>query len=321
VIDGVRRPWRDAMADALYGDDGLYVASGAPGRHFRTAAHASSLWASAIVELAQRVDAALDENAFTVVDVGAGGGELIGGLAGMAPPRWRLIGCDVAGRPEALPDRVEWLADCPDDVTGLVIACELLDVVPVEVVELTDAGLRTIEVTTDGVESIGAPPSRADREWIDTWWPIASVGDRAEAGRTRDELWWSLTSRLTGGAALLIDYAADPARDVTGTLCGFRDGRQVTPVPDGSCDLTAHVLIESLCRDGDVVTTQHDALRGLGVSGARPAYAGDPASYLSALSSAGDAGELLDPAGLGGFTWLLHGVGLDPASLIADSRP
>jgi len=85
----------------------------------------------------------------------------------------------------------------------------------------------------------------------------------------------------------------------------------VLPVADGSCDITAHVMFESLRRPGDLLVSQREALQRLGVSAHRPTYAGDPAAYLTALSRTGDAAELLDPAGLGGFSWLLHPVGVD----------
>jgi SAM-dependent MidA family methyltransferase len=78
-------------------------------------------------------------------------------------------------------------------------------------------------------------------------------------------------------------------------------------------DLTAHVLFDSLAAalvDGATVTlTQREVLRELGVSGGRPSYDGDPADYLAALSRAGAAAELLDPGGLGAFTWLFAAKG------------
>jgi len=58
------------------------------------------------------------------------------------------------------------------------------------------------------------------------------------------------------------------------------------------------------------------ALRCLGVSGRRHEYAADPAGYAAALQRASDSAELLDPAGLGAFTWLLQGVGVDPYELL-----
>jgi hypothetical protein len=38
---------------------------------------------------------------------------------------------------------------------------------------------------------------------------------------------------------------------------------------------------------------------------------------LAALSAAGEAAELIDPAGLGDFTWLLHQVGVDIRSAVS----
>jgi hypothetical protein len=84
--------------------------------------------------LAGLVDDALGHpDPFDVVDVGAGRGELLSGLADV-PPRWRLTGVDLApdpGRRTRGPG-VGWRADVPP-VTGLLIANEWLDDVPLEV--------------------------------------------------------------------------------------------------------------------------------------------------------------------------------------------
>jgi SAM-dependent MidA family methyltransferase len=295
----------------LYGEGGFYVAPGAPGRNFRTSAHASPQWAAAIHVLAAQVDAALGTpDRFTVVDVGAGGGELLTGLADLAPPQWSLVGVDLAPRPPDLPDRVAWRHEPPKPVCGLLVANELLDVVPVDVVELDPAGPRLIEVARDGTEHLGGAPAPEDAAWLERWWPLATPGDRAEIGHSRDQCWRELTRCLESGVAVAIDYAAVPERDVAGTLAGYRDGRQVQPIPDGSCDITAHVLFESLLSDGDVLLSQREALRDLGIDAGRPSYDGDPLTYLSALSATGEAAELIDPGGLGGFTWLVHQVGV-----------
>ena len=101
-------------------------------------------------------------------------------------------------------------------------------------------------------------------------------------------------SRLRSGLALAVDYGhRRAARPAGGTLTGYRDGRQVPPVPDGSCDLTAHVAMDSLVHD-DLVD-QRTALRRLGVSGATPPYelaTGDPAAYLAALATSSAAAAL-----------------------------
>jgi hypothetical protein len=88
-------------------------------------------------------------------------------------------------------------------------------------------------------------------------------------------------------------------------------------VPDGSTDVTAHVAVDSAAAAAGTpyrIISQRDALRGLGIDGGRPPLdlaRTDPAAYLRALSSAGAAAELTDPAGLGGHWWLLHEVGID----------
>jgi SAM-dependent MidA family methyltransferase len=299
------------MTEALYGDSGFYVQRDAPSRHFRTAAHASPRWADAVHALAVKVDDAMGRPpGFALVDVGAGGGEALARLCDLVPTRWSLMGIDVAPRPQHLPDRVDWSATLPAMVSGLVIANEMLDVVPVDVVELTDLGPRLVEVTATGDEQLNGPPDDADAEWLRRWWPLESVGDRAEVGRSRDEVWRDVTAHLTRGVAVAIDYAAMPQRDIAGTLTGYRDGRQVAPVPDGSCDLTAHVHFASLVVDGDVLVNQRAALQWLGLHATRPSYDSDPTSYLAALASIGEIAELTDPGGLGGLTWLVHSVGV-----------
>ena len=301
------------MTEALYGATGFYRRPGVPGQHFRTAAHTSPLWAAAWARLALRV--AADVEAMTVVEVGAGGGELIGGLAALVPPHWRLVGVDVCPRPSRLPDRVEWSDAVPAAFEGLLLAVEWLDVVPVDVVELTTDGVRYIEVTTTGQECVGGPIDSDAQEWLRTWWPLAEVGDRAEIGAPRDDAWRDAVTRMRRGVAAAVDYAADPSRDVAGTLTGYRAGRQVLPVPDGSCDITAHVLIESCAAAVDGlathITSQRHALQALGVRATRPAYDGDTQGYLAQLQDVGEAAELLDPNGLGGFTWLVQAKGVE----------
>jgi SAM-dependent MidA family methyltransferase len=305
-------PWRAAMSGALYGAHGFYLTRGGPRRHFRTSAHSGASWATAMSALAARVERSLGAPPdFAVVDVGAGGGELLGSLAAIAPSHWRLVGVDLAPRPARLAERVEWRSETPTGVIGLLIANELLDVVPLDIATLTDEGPRLIEVSVAGGESTGDALSGADLRWQERWWPMRDLGNRAEIGITRDVAWRDLTHQVERGVAVAIDYAAVPDRDCAGTLTGHRHGRQVAPVPDGSCDLTAHVLFDSLVEGDDLLVSQRDALHELGVSARPPVYSGDPTSYLAELSTSGDTTELIDPAGLGAFTWLIRSHGVD----------
>src|SRR5262249_60436361 len=104
-------------------------------------------------------------------------------------------------------------------------------------------------------------------------------------------------------------------------LTGFRDGRQVPPVPDGACDLTAHVAIASVAAAGVAAAggaasrvpsrllTQREALGALGVDGRRPPLElahRDPRAYLAALARASAPAQLTGPAGAGGPHWLVR---------------
>ena len=110
------------------------------------------------------------------------------------------------------------------------------------------------------------------------------------------------------GILLAVDYGHTAGdRPARGTLTAYRHGALVVPVPDGSCDLTAHVAVDSL--EHDEITTQRVALRGLGLDAGTPAHdlaTSDPAGYLAALAAASAVGALTSPDGLGAFAWVLR---------------
>ncbi len=169
-----------------------------------------------------------------------------------------------------------------------------------------------------GQETLGPDLDPADRFWAARWWPAARPGDRIEIGWPRDTAWAEAVGAVQRGVALAVDYGhLRSVRPAMGTLTGYREGRQVVPVPDGSTDVTAHVAVDSAAAAAGTayrIISQRAALRGLGIDGGRPPLElarTDPAAYLRALSSAGAAAELTDPAGLGGHWWLLHEVGIN----------
>jgi SAM-dependent MidA family methyltransferase len=270
--------YRTAWQHALYGPDGFYRRE-RPAAHFRTSVHASDLFGRAIARLTREVGAE------QVTDIGAGSGELGRVL--------RAEGLKVV--------EIELDDELPDRLTGLVVANEWLDNVPCELAEWDEDGIPhylTAELT------LGDVVEGNDLEWLRQWWP-GEPGDRAEIGLARDEAWAGVVHRIDHGTALAIDYGhlADD-RPPYGTLTGFRAGRECEPVLDGTCDITAHVALDSL---GGEVRSQRDMLMQLGVSAQRPPLDlahSDSAAYLAALSAAGEAAELLDPSGLGGFGWV-----------------
>ncbi|MEU0738567.1 SAM-dependent methyltransferase [Streptomyces sp. NPDC006134] len=357
---GEWRGWRAAARDALYGPRGFYRRPEGPAGHFRTSVHASRLFARAVARLLCRVDAALGRPArLDFVDMAAGRGELVTGVLAALPAdvaaRTRAYAVEIAGRPDGLDHRIEWLAEPPRGITGLLFANEWLDNVPVEVAETDAAGVvRRVLVRDDGTERLGEPVTGADAEWLRRWWPLpagegpsgegatgagpagagpagegpagegpagegpAEEGFRAEIGLPRDKAWASAVGTLGRGLAVAVDYAhTRETRPPFGTLTGFREGRETAPVPDGSCDITAHVALDACAAacalPGTRLLPQRDALPALGITGARPPLSlasTDPAGYVRALASAGEAAELTAPGGLGDFVWLLQPVGI-----------
>jgi SAM-dependent MidA family methyltransferase len=298
MVDGGWVGWEAGWEQALYGADGFYRRPEGPAGHFRTAAHAAG------AELAEGLTRLAAEHGCTaIVDVGAGRGELLTALALLPEPVARLHGVDIVSRPPGLPETIGWsagLAELPDEALAgaLVIGWELLDVVPMPILELDADGIPRHVLTEPGTgrERLGDPAGAAELDWLNRWWPAGQEeGDRIEIGAPRDRLWAALVarSRTAGGRAVLaVDYAhLRPDRPSLGSLTGFRAGRAVPPRPDGSMDLTAHVAIDAVAAAGraagatsSLLTEQHLALRSLGI----------------------EDGELLDRGGLGGFSWLLQ---------------
>lgn len=317
--------WRAAMAEALYSPAGFYRRPEGPAGHFRTSVHASPFFADAVLTLARAAGLGV------VVDVGAGRGELLRVLHEL-DPSLSLHGVEIADRPPDLPEEIGWSAELGEQEVALLFANEWLDAIPVEVVEQTEDGPRVVEVDqATGEERLGGPPSADDAAWLERWWPLtdAEPGDRAEVGRPRDDAWARAVGSLRSGVAVAADYAHErDQRPPYGTLAGYRAGRAVAAVPDGSRDLSVHVALDACAAAGEgggatatLLTTQRAALRALGLRGARPPLElarTAPQAYLRGLQAAGEQAELLDPGGLGGFSWLVQCVGLPlPSPLLS----
>jgi SAM-dependent MidA family methyltransferase len=307
-------PWQQAWDRALYGQGGFYRQATGPAGHFSTATQGvpqiGEQLALALLNLMDR------EGLDTFVDMGCGRGELLEQVHRLGP-QVRCIGVDIVVRPE-LSKPIGWLQSpggerLPDELDALtdalVFANEWLDVVPCPIAELDpDGGLREVLVeASTGVEQLGDPVSGTDLRWCQRFWPVdlLAPGDRVEIGEPRDTAWDDLVSRLGTGLAIAVDYGHTiGSRPAPGTLTGFRAGRQVLPVPDGSCDLTAHVAMDSLTHDE--LIDQRAALQQLGVSGRIPPSdlaRSNPPAYLQALGASSAAAALTARGGLGDFLW------------------
>ncbi|RAS60257.1 SAM-dependent MidA family methyltransferase [Lentzea atacamensis] len=290
--------WEAAWHSALYGPGGFFARGEKPSSHFRTSPLVGPELATALLELLSRVDAALGfPPVVDFVDVGAGGGELAFAVRSLASgslaSRLRVTAVEL-GPPVELPG-VRWVSEVPSCV-GLLVGHEWLDSIPCPV-----------------VTGPSADP------WITRWWPSLRDGEQAEVGAPRDAAWAAAVSSVRG-AALAIDYG-HLVSSRRFTLTGYRAGRQVPPVFDGSCDITAHVAFDSAASaaGGDwVLVSQRDALAALGLAGSA---SGSGWEWLESAARAGRIAELRDPSGLGGFGWLLHGNGVAVADLLPALPP
>jgi SAM-dependent MidA family methyltransferase len=197
----------------------------------------------------------------------------------------------------------------PERFAGVLLAMEWLDNVPLDRAELGDDRIMRYPETGEVLDD-------ADRAWVDEWWPLAVPGEIAEIGRTRDQAWRDAVSRLDRGVALAVDYGHLRGGRRT-TLTGYLQGRQVDPRYDGASDITAHVAMDSIAASaasGVHLEKQREALRALGIDGARPPLdlaSRDPARYVRELARASQAADLTDPEGLGDHWWLIETVDLE----------
>lgn len=302
-------PWDHAWQEALYGAEGFYRRQ-APAEHFTTSAQGipggAEVLAGALLDLAER------HGCRRVVDVGAGRGELLAALArDRRADGMELCGVDVvARRPSA---RVDWLvspggAALPPDLDRLedtlVVAHEWLDVIPCPVAQregLTPgAPWREVRVALDpdgAVEELGDPLSGDALAWARRYLDGSVL--RAEIGLPRERALAELVARVRSGLVVAVDYGHTRAdRPRTGTLTGFRHGREVDPVPDGERDLTAHVAVDALLDTvGGTAQRQAEVL-----AGGRGDHA--PGS-LAALARRQARIALGARGGLGDFWWVM----------------
>ncbi len=309
--------WQVAWQGALYGPDGFYRGTAGPAGHFTTGTHGSlgAVLAGAVARLARQ------DGLTHVVDVGAGRGELLTHVHAV-DPALRLSGVDVVARPQSLAPAIAWHtapggAGLPASLRhldeALVIAHEWLDVVPCSVAEVDgDGELRRVLVDPGtGQETLGSPVVGDELAWATAHWEPTASGDRVEIGLSRDRAWADLVARVDRGVLVAVDYGhRDGDRPMGGTLAAYRRGQLVTPVPDGTCDLTAHVAMDTL--DHDELLDQRTALRGLDVDGRQPPLelaSRDPQAYLRALATCSAAAALTAPGGFGDFLWAVKRVG------------
>lgn len=278
--------------------------------------------------LARQVADVLDQTGGDVLELGPGTGrlavEVLGelGRLGAVPGNYLLLdlSADLRDRQQrliatAVPEmaaRVRWLDALPDSFRGVVIANEVFDALPVQVVAWRDDG-----VFERGVVRNGAGFGWADRPIRDPH--LASVVAALEVhapyvtelGLRARALVTALAQRLTAGALLCIDYGFGraeffhPQRSSGTLMCHHRHTAHDDPFHlPGLQDITAHVDFTALAEagvDGGLqlggYATQARFLVDLGITDLLgETDAADAASYAPLVAQ---VHKLLSPAEMG----------------------
>jgi SAM-dependent MidA family methyltransferase len=210
---------------------------------------------------------------FTVVELGAGRGEMAGALSA-----WRYIPVDVAAG--ALPDRF----------TGVVFSNEFFDALPVDVAVYDGAVFRDRLVTFTGdrfVWRTGDPVRPELDDYFRRYFPPPESGRVYEANL--DSLRWldRIASSLTSGYVLSIDYGytrQESIRFPEGTLMGYRrhTAREDVLSDPGVRDITAHVNFSALEEHGAAIGLARDRLETLAQT---ILTAGEPDQFAAAMAA------------------------------------
>jgi len=338
-------PFVRFMELALYDPDGGYYRGPAarPGRagDFLTAPELHPIFGQTLATAVDEIRIALDDpRPFTIREYGAGTGALarplLAGLRARAPAadlRYQPIEVDR----RRLDDLASTLADAgltdllepasTDPIHGIVLANEVLDALPVHRVRARAGTLRELAVTTDThgafneIEIEPSTPALGTR--------LSAEGLRLVDGQTAeiclalDDWIATAAAGLRRGVLLLIDYGApaaelyDPRRRLDGTLMSYLRHR-VGADPYGQVgrqDLTAHVDLTAVERAAHTaglttlgITTQAEALMGLGIEERLRALQADPGTTAEAyLLLRAALMRLLDPSAMGRFRVMAFG--------------
>lgn len=248
---------------------------------------------------------------------------------------------------------VTWAADvahiAPRSLTGCIVSNELVDALPVHLLEkhgdtLTERYVALDPATGQFIEQAGALSSSEVAAYLDAYavpWRAFPDGWRCEVCPAVTSWLRDISAVLARGFVLTIDYGDIARRLYTpnrrrGTLAVYTRhafGEHPLAHP-GQQDLTAHVNFTALIAAGRAVglrlaglTTQTDFLRRLGIRAEAEALAArlypaadterhtdrGQADYLRKRMLLGAVAPLLDPHGLGGFRVLIQQRGVSGA--------
>jgi len=218
---------------------------------------------------------------FTVAEAGAGGGQLaldiLDAVCELNPPLYgalcyRLIEKEPSLREAQAAflarhgERLSWsspeeLAAGELRLTGCLISNELFDAMPVQIVELTNEGLKELFVGSDGdgfVERLRAPSTPELAAYLERFRVNLVPGQRAEINLAASAWIAQAADALERGFVLTVDYGylaeelyAPQRRDGT-LLCYHRHTTGENPyLLVGEQDITTHINFSALMAAGE----------------------------------------------------------------------
>jgi SAM-dependent MidA family methyltransferase len=324
-------PFSRFMELALYAPGLGYYAAGSrkfgPQGDFVTAPEISPLFAQCLGMQSRQV---LEMTGGEILELGPGSGVLAAELFAelkaqkRAPERYRLleVSPDLRERQRELlaarhPDdigRFEWIDRLPERIRGVVIANEVLDVVPFALVHRSRGEIleRGVILTEAGFawDDVPLPEGELKRRAA----AVIPPGDYdylTEVGLAAEGLVRTIAGSLEAGLILFIDYGFSerefyhPQRSMGTLRCHYRHRFHGDPffLP-GLQDITAHVDFTAMARAGEQggcevagYTTQAYFLISCGL--AVMVSGGDPSMTLSRLKATSAVHRLISPSEMG----------------------
>jgi SAM-dependent MidA family methyltransferase len=239
-------------------------------------------------------------------------------------------------------DRVLWtesVTEIPHIGAGVVFANEVLDNLPIHLIEMRDGELLELCVGEEEGELIFVtrPPSNPELvAFLERTGMAIAEGERAEITLAGESLVTRIAGILGAGALVFVDYGftAEQMAERGGTLIAYSSFGADTEVLSGpgEKDITAHAnwtsTADAMRRSHLAVTSarpQREMLVSLGARDLDSRFRSDyeaaiaegrGADAVAALSRRQALGALLDPGGLGGLQVLAGLKGIDAPELL-----
>lgn len=319
----------DFMQSALYAPGLGYYSGGAKkfglGGDFVTAPEISSLFGRSLANQAGQV---LSETGGDLLELGAGTGKLAADLLlalksiNQLPERYYILEVSAYLRqiqaetlqkslPQSLAEKVIWLDSLPAAFTGVIVANEVLDALPVHLIHKTSSAIYERGVAydegfiwQDKLLSSGELYEAA----LDLNLPNEYLTELCLAAKG---LVASLAQALKSGAIFLVDYGFSarefyhPQRNLGTLMCHYQHYAHPNPlIYVGLQDITAHVDFTAVAHSGVNAgaefagfTTQAQFLMNCGILQLLAEVPSDDAAHYAPLAAA--AQKLLSPAEMG----------------------